>query len=187
MAIPNFETIMGPLLAHLQDGRPRNTTETLDALAAHFGLTPAEREQLLPSGTQPLFTNRVAWAKFHLKKALCVSNPRRGLYEITERGRKLLGATGGRVSVETLNQFPEFREFLLKSRTTQGQSGDLGSEVIAQRPVGDETHGAELTPEEHIDLGYSQLTAQLESELLAKVKEASPEFFDSWDIILICS
>jgi restriction system protein len=68
MAIPDFQTIMLPLMRHLQDGREHTTGETLDALAKHFELTDEERRVLLPSGLQELFTNRVAWAKSHLKK-----------------------------------------------------------------------------------------------------------------------
>src|SRR5262245_43119643 len=95
--IPDYETIMLPLLRHLQDGASHDTQETLDYLGDEFSLTEVERRQLLPSGRQPLFTNRVAWAKFYLKKAGLIESPRRGTYRITERGKVLLAAPPDRV------------------------------------------------------------------------------------------
>jgi restriction system protein len=76
MAIPDYETIMLPLLRHLTDGRERRTQETLDDLAKQFSLTPEEQRARLPSGTQEMFRNRVAWAKFYLKTAGLVENPK---------------------------------------------------------------------------------------------------------------
>ena len=79
MAIPDFQTIMLPLMRHLQDGREHPTDETLDALAEHFELTEEERRALLPLRIQAVFTNRVAWAKSHLKKQVFLANRTRGL------------------------------------------------------------------------------------------------------------
>src|SRR5687767_13697807 len=118
MSIPDYETIMLPLLRHLADGRERGTQETLDALSREFGLTEEERRELLPSGRQPLFTNRVAWAKFYLKKASLIASPRRGVYGIAERGRELLQQGPPRIDTAFLNsKYPDFRDFYLKSRS----------------------------------------------------------------------
>lgn len=86
---------MRPLLEHLADNGEHKTQETLDALAAKLNLTDEDTSELLPSGNQTLFNNRVAWAKFYLKKALCVENPRRGVYRISERGRAFLAGHSG--------------------------------------------------------------------------------------------
>jgi restriction system protein len=80
--IPDFQTLMLPLLVHLSDGKEHSNQETLKSLAEHFKLNDNELAQLLPSGLQPLFTNRIAWAKSHLKAAGLIESPRRGYYKI---------------------------------------------------------------------------------------------------------
>jgi restriction system protein len=90
MAIPDFQTLMLPLLRHLGDGKEHSNQETLDALTKEFGLSEAELAQLLPSGTQGLFRNRVAWAKAHFKKAGLVESPRRSVYKISPAGLDVL-------------------------------------------------------------------------------------------------
>ena len=97
MAIPDFQSLMLPLLRSLADGSERSTQETLDALAEELGLTEADVTQPMPSRKAPLFTNRVAWAKLHLKRAGLIDSPRRGVYRLTERGRAVLpqGVSGG--------------------------------------------------------------------------------------------
>jgi len=97
MAIPDFQSLMLPLLRSLADGSERSTQETLDALAEELGLTEADVTQPMRSRKAPLFTNRVAWAKLHLKRAGLIDSPRRGVYRLTERGRAVLpqGVSGG--------------------------------------------------------------------------------------------
>ena len=111
MAIPDYQTLMQPILALLTDGRDWGVGEVLPALADQFGLTPEERAQLLPSGRQETFRNRMHWASFHLLKARLVERPRRGHLTITQRGRDAL-ERGNPINLAFLRQFPEFREFL---------------------------------------------------------------------------
>jgi len=106
MAIPDFQTIMLPLLRHLEDGRDRGDRDTLDHLARHFGLTDDELVQLLPSGRARLFVNRVAWAKTHLKASGLIDSPRRGFYKITPRGQEVLKTNPDRVDLRLLRTFP---------------------------------------------------------------------------------
>ncbi len=82
MAIPDFQTIMLPLLRFCADGKEHANQEALDALATEFGLTNDERKKLLPSGQQRVFDNRVAWARAHMKMALLIENPRRGIFRL---------------------------------------------------------------------------------------------------------
>ena len=182
MPIPDFESIMQPLLNHLADGKEYGTEETLNVLARVFKLTEEERRQLLPSGRQALFSNRVAWAKFHLKKASVAETSRRGVYRITERGRDLLRSEPERIDMSVLKRFPEYRTFLLSSRKSEDVGGLTGERM--QTGAGQEVSNgpAEFqdrrTPEELIEVGYSQLTGQLSAELLDRIKAASPEFFE---------
>lgn len=189
MAIPDFETIMQPLLVHLADGRDHDTEETLNILAQKFSLTEDERRQLLPSGRQALFRNRVAWAKFHLKKAGVVDTSRRGVYRITERGKVLLKSSPERIDVATLQQFEEFRAFLLNERrgeeieTKSGPASKASVAVIGA----DGSKGAppHFTPEELMAAGHGQITAQLSADLLERIKSASPEFFEQLVVELL--
>ena len=78
MSVPDFQTVMLPLLVHLSDGKEHSNQETLKSLAEHFQLSDDELTQLLPSGLQSIFTNRIAWAKSHFKAAGLIESPRRG-------------------------------------------------------------------------------------------------------------
>jgi len=107
VAIPDFQTVMLPVLRDLAQGE-RTGQETLAALATEFMLTPDEVAQRLPSGTQATFTNRVAWAKSHLKGAGLIESPRRGVYRITDRGRATLTEDPPRLGMNYLMRFPEY-------------------------------------------------------------------------------
>jgi restriction system protein len=111
MAVPDFQSLMRPTLAILADGEARSQNELRDLLADTMNVTPEEREQLLPSGKQPLFANRVGWAITYLVKTGLLARPTRGYAQITERGRKVLGEYPDRVDMAVLSQFPEFAEF----------------------------------------------------------------------------
>jgi restriction endonuclease Mrr len=130
MAIPDFQTIMLPLLKQLGDGEEHTNQETADVLAREFDLTDEERSQLLPSGSQTVFTNRVAWAKAHFKRAGLIEPTRRGVYRITDRGRDLLHQNPQRIDLKFLDQFPGHREFRTSTRKAveplQGQRARKG-------------------------------------------------------------
>jgi restriction system protein len=169
MAIPDFQTIMLPLLRHLEDGRERGNQDTLDHLARHFSLTDDELAQLLPSGRARLFVNRVAWAKTHLKASGLLDSPRRGFYKITPRGREVLKTNPDRVDLRLLRTFPEYQEFRTSKRegTLEGATGGVETKDQDQ-----------LTPEEHLEYGYQRVREDLAAEILRRVKEASPGFFE---------
>ena len=163
MAIPDFQTIMRPLLEHLADGAVKSNRETIDALSKQFQLTDEEIVELLPSGQQSVFTNRVAWAKAHLKKAGFLESPSRGLYKVTSRGLEAL-ASNQRINLKYLKQFEEY---------SYGNSANSNTkEKDEQKP------SATLTPSEQIEIGYQRIREELEDELLTKIKESSPAFFE---------
>jgi restriction system protein len=168
VAIPDFQTVMLPVLTHLKDGREKSNAEILDALASRFGLTEDERTSLLPSGRQGIFVNRVAWAKSHLKAAGLVESFRRGNYKITNRGLEVLNSHPNRVDLRVLKQFPEYVEFRKGKRdgTTQQPVPTLEGETD------------ELTPEEQLEYGNQRVREQLCANLLEKLKAASPGFFE---------
>jgi restriction system protein len=173
MPIPDFQTLMRPLLEHLSDGADHSNQETASVLADQFHLSEDERTQLLPSGKQSLFTNRVAWAKSHLKQAGLVESPRWGVYCITTRGTALLCEVDGPITMKVLSQFPEYQEFRAKKAVAELDS--------AKEP----TSADEMTPEEHIEYGYRQIRQKLSIEILDRIKKCPPDFFERLVVDLI--
>lgn len=177
MSIPDFQTVMLPLLMHLNDGKEHSNQETLKDLAEHFQLTDDELAQRLPSGLQAIFTNRIAWAKSHLKAAGLIEAPRRGYHKICPRGLEVLKANPARVDLRLLNQFPEYVEF----RTPKDDVGEPKPEIAPQTAA--ETD--KWTPEDHLEYGYQKIREQLAADLLAKVKDGSPAFFEKLVVELL--
>lgn len=162
MAIPDFQTIMLPLLRFCADGKEHANQEALDALATEFGLTNDERKKLLPSGQQRVFDNRVAWARAHMKMALLIENPRRGIFRITGRGKFILEQSPPSIDLKFLRQFSEYVDAREKPKSD-------ASTVTAEEAQ---------TPEEQIEQAYETLRENLAGELLQQLKSASPSFFE---------
>ena len=92
MPIPDFQTIMLPILEFAADGQEHSIRDAREALAQRFRLREQERKERLPSGQQPVFDNRVAWAKSYLQQAGALDSSRRGYFQISQRGSKIFGA-----------------------------------------------------------------------------------------------
>ena len=165
MAIPDYQSIMLPLLRFVADGDEHSLREAIDGLGEKFGLTNAERNELLPSGQQPTFDNRVAWARTYMGKAGLLEATRRGYFQITQRGREVLAKNPTEINVKFLEQFQEFIEFRAKRRNR-----DSTTETI-------ET-GDLQTPAELMETAYQKLREDLSSDLVKIVKECSPTFFE---------
>jgi restriction system protein len=176
MPIPDFQSFMLPVLELASDGKEHSLEEARDVLAERFGLTDAEREELLPSGRQRRFDNRVAWAKVYLQRAGLLKGPRRAHFEITERGREVLAERPHRVDIALLDRFEQFREF----RAANRRSDDAATEIAG--PVAEPT---DETPEELLEQAYQRIRAELTSELLARVKTGSPRFFENLVVELL--
>ncbi len=172
MAIPDFQTIMLPLLRFYADGREHANRDVVAVLADDFNLTEDERDKLLPSGTQRLFDNRVAWARSDLKMANLLENPQRGVFRITARGRGVLGGNPKTLNRKFLSRFPEYQEKLHPPKTTEGR-------------VGNGPEDDQKTPEERLEDAYEAIRTALANELLQHVKEASPRFFETLVVELL--
>ena len=98
MSIPDYQSIMLPLLKKASDQQEHSLQSLIEALADDFNLTDSERRDFLPSGRQPVFNNRVGWARTYLKKAGLLSSPKRGIMQITERGLQILKDNPNRVA-----------------------------------------------------------------------------------------
>ena len=166
MPIPNYQSTMLPLLKYVGDGRMHSFQDIVETLSSEFSLTDAERRELLPSGRQEIFRNRVGWARTYLVKAgLVMKGPERGFIQITQRGRKVLQENPPKINVDFLKRYPEFVEF----RTPRKKNGGGSS--------GGQT-GDPSTPEETMEISYQIIRDNLESELLTRAKGSSPGFFE---------
>lgn len=164
MSIPDFQTLMLPALKLSATGNVK-LKEALEYLSNEFCLTPEEREHLLPSGNMTTMRNRVAWAVSYLFQAKLIQRPQRGFFTITERGKQVLTSPPSNINIKFLEQYPEFLEFRYKKKPSKS-STDFNEDPAPE------------TPEEEIDNAYSEITAALKDELLSKVLECSPEFFE---------
>lgn len=170
MPIPDFQSIMLPLLEFCADGKEHTNREALDTLAARFGLTEEERKMMLPSGQARLFDNRVAWARAHMKMAMLLENTRRGVFHITDRGVHVLRKAPEKIDLHLLKQFSEYNEARAGNRKKAGDNSKDDGAVAKQ----DEAQ----TPEEQIEQAYEAVRKNLARELLSQLKSASPAFFE---------
>ena len=166
MAIPDYQTLMLPVLRLAEDQAEHSLREAEDAIAQEFRLTEHELQELLPSGRQRLLYNRVGWARKYLKEAGLLASPRRGHFRITAKGLDVLARNPRRIDRDLLREFPEFVQFISPT----------------QKPVGDGPQRKEIleaqTPEEQIEDAYTRIQNDLSRELLEAVRGSSPSFFE---------
>jgi restriction system protein len=167
MTIPDFQSILLPLLQFADDRKEHSTQEAIQHLAKSFGLTDEERKELLSSGKQTIFDNRVGWSRTHLKKAGLLEYPRRAFFKITERGLELLKHNLPALNMGLLKQYPEYLEFIgSTSKTTTFPLIQKLHDFSAQ------------TPEELLEYSYQEIRTTLAQEILEKVKSCSSNFFE---------
>lgn len=167
MTIPDFQQFMLPILRIVEDGKEHKMREVIEKAAEICNLSHEERTQLLPSGKQYRFENRIGWARTYLKKAGLLSTPSRGLIKITERGKEVLKKNPSKIDTNFLEQFPEYLEFKNYTREKEPEQT------------------SDLTPEEVLDGSYQDLRNELAHDLLERVKSCSPEFFERLVIDLL--
>ena len=166
MPIPDYQTLMRPVLELHGDGAEHATKAVVATMADQFGLTADERAELLPSGRQTTIANRVHWAVTYLAQAGVLDRPRRAFSVITERGKDLLARTTGPVNVKVLEQFPEFQAFRARTKTKTKTADSL--EAVAEASP----------PAEAIPALVAETHAFLASDLVGRLRKASPEFFE---------
>lgn len=177
MAIPDYQTLMLPLLRYIGDGNEHHFRTAIDALAGEFALSDVERIEMLPSGTATVFGNRVGWAKSYMKQAGLVEYPKRGMLRITPEGKNLLAGKPPSINNSTLDEYASFRAFRERSKNTDTK-GPTSAPATA-------TKSDEQTPEDAMASAYANLRKTLESELLEQIKAASPAFFEQLVIDLV--
>lgn len=173
MPIPDFQSIMLPLLKLSSDGEVHYIHDVVNQLAEDYGLTEEERTELLTSGQQPTFYNRVGWARTYLKKAGLLKDPKRGYFQITERGMEVLRTKPKKIDTKYLRQFTEFIEFQNTVRDTTNENSQKKRDF------------EDLTPEEAIENAYQRISKDLSEELLSYILNSTPGFFEKLVVELL--
>jgi len=166
--IPDYQTLMLPLLRIVSDGNEYKYRDLIEKLAVEFQVSDQERKELLASGNQALFDNRVGWAKTYLKKAGLLDSPKRATFIITDLGKQTLANNPERIDAKYLRQFPAFVEF------QNGAKNNSDNELDDINTI----ENNDQTPEESLDIAYQRIRKSLASELLNKVVDLSPAFFE---------
>ncbi len=161
MAVPDFQSFFRPLLDLAADGKEHSIQEAREVLARTMALPASDLTELLPSGIQTKFENRVAWAKSYFIQAKVLESPRRGFFRITSRGMELHNTGHNRIDVRILNQYPEFQEFH-KPRSSKEEEQEPSRE----------------TPEETLQKSYESIRGDLASQIVQRISNNSPQFFE---------
>ena len=143
MPIPDYQSLMAPILRPASDGKEHPVADFRTQITQQLRLSPEELAQTVPGGGQSVFTNRVSWAAIYLSKACALNRTKRGVYQITARGRELLAANSSTITVKDLSRYPEFLEF-------------KGSKPESVQPAPAEPQ-VDITPDEQLGLSYRQL------------------------------
>jgi len=171
MGIPDYQTLMLPVLKIAGDGREHRIGDVVSQLAQDFGLTAEEQQQRLPSGKQFTFANRVHWARTYLVQAGLLEATKRAHFKITDRGRKALAEGPPRIDVEYLMQFPEFVQFKERSWVP---GSEIALEFVESLAVAPQVE----TPDELLRSTAKQIETALKKELLSRILAAPPSFFE---------
>ena len=171
MAIPDYQSIMLPLLKLASDKEEHSMQEAIECLASFFKVSEAELQELLPSGQQKILDNRVGWARTYLKKAGLLDSPKRGVFIITEKGLDVFKSNPQKINVAFLRQYPEFVEFQTVKK--------------GYKEIEDGEASIQQTPEESLEYGYQKLSQALAQDLLVKIKSCSAMFFEKLVVELL--
>ena len=168
MAVPKYDDMYREILEILSDDQPHKIKDMRDALAGMFHVTEEERKELLPSGKQPLFNNRVNWACTYLKRASLIETISRGVYHITSQGKNIAASHPQHVDNVFLSQFESFRSFVSPAqqhvdKVTAPMHADMGSGQ---------------TPQDVLEEAYQRINDALIEDVLCEVMKQSPVFFE---------
>lgn len=172
--IPDYQSLMLPLLKYISDGQIHHIQEAISFLAKQLNLTEEDLNEWLPSKSQKKFYNRVYWAKAHLKMAGVLENKGKGQFKIANRGIEILTDNPAFINVKYLtNKYDDYKNLISGYRKLDTNKPTSSNEEI-------ETDDSYLnqTPEEQIELGYLKIRNALEQEILSKLKSIHPAFFE---------
>lgn len=178
--IPDYQTLMLPLLELLSDRKEHELQDLIKILSDKFNLTEEERNELLPSGNQEIINNRVGWARTYLKKANLLTSPRRATFKITDQGLEVLKKKPTKIDVKFLQGLDDFKEWQTSYQANYQNKKD---NLINEESISEIEQGR--TPEELLDYSFQKLKEELALELIDKIKNCSPAFFERLVIDLL--
>ena len=173
MAVPKYNELMKPLLMAIKDGGNYKIKDVTATLAKQLGLSTEDLAEMLPSGRQTVFKNRVGWAKTYLKKAGLLDSPARATIVITSAGKKVVAENPAKIDSKYLEQFPPFLDF-----TSAPETGGDGSAPAIPKPT-------DLTPDDQLENAYRQINESLASDLLSEVLKITPYTFEKFVVDLL--
>lgn len=174
MTIPDYQSMMRPVLAHLADGELHRSRAVKETMADLYQLTDAERVEMLPSGRQRTMDNRVGWALTYLSQAGLVQRPARGQVQITDTGRAALAANPTRIDMKVLEQYPSYLEFRDRTRSATASASDPD-----EHESGGQTEPvAAISPQDLVDRAVAENRAAMQGELLKKALALDPKGFE---------
>lgn len=173
--IPDFQSIMFPLLSYLGDDQPHTLTDVMNQMALHFKLSEEELKIRVPSGQQALFKNRVGWALSYLKNSGLLYYPKRGVYQLTEIGRNVLKSDIDYINIAYLKQFEAYKNW----QSSFTKEDDLIKDTAT------DTDKESKTPEEILGDTFRELNNNLGYELLEILKGKEPKYFERFVLELL--
>ena len=173
MAVPDFQSFFLPFLQLLSDGKEHSIRDAYHILANQLELSESDRQQVLPSGQMKTYVNRIGWTRTHLKKAGLIDASKRGHFVITDRGREVLAQCPEKITVKSLQVFPEFQEFRQRN--------------IKLIPTDSVVAEVDRTPEEILQEAYLTLRSEVADEIIQLLKSSSPVFFERVVVDLLVS
>lgn len=173
MTVPDFQTLMLPLLQIAADGQEHTLSEAIESLARQYNLSDADRRELLPSGRQSKFVNRVGWSATYLRKTKLLEGTGKGRFRITERGQAELRLNPQRIDLPYLDKFPELATFRRGPQLDAASNGEAAVEATEQ------------TPREVLETSYQLLRRELAQELLEQIKKRPAIFFEQLVVDLL--
>jgi restriction system protein len=169
MSVPDYQSLMLPLLQCAENGQEVRTSDCVENLGKKLGISESDMNQLLPSGKQTVFSNRIHWARTYMAKANLVEPTKRGHFRITQRGQEVLRSNPAQINNDDLSKFPEFQKWREQSISgNEKKEGANDAEPVNQ----------DLTPEESIERSSLLLIRQLQKDVLESILSASPSFFE---------
>ncbi len=170
MAVPKYYEMYKPFLYCLKDGQPVSTKEVRAYVAAEMRVSSEDQKEMLPSGKQAIFNNRVGWARTYLDKAGLISSRSRGLYQITDEGKRVLNENSDNLDDEYLSRYPSFQAF---------KNPYINTDTITDSNLSNDT------PQDILDKAFLQINSNLSDELLSEIMRQSPDFFERLVVSLL--
>lgn len=174
MAVPKYDELMKPLLIAVSDGETYKMKDVTALLAEQLNLSSDDLAEMLPSGRQTVFKNRVGWAKTYLKKAGLLDSPARATIVITNAGKQVVADNPEKIDSKYLEQFPPFVDF-----------ASAPEPLDDSNPASEVPKPSDLTPDDQLEDAYKEINDSLASDLLSEVLKIPPYTFEKFVVDLL--